>query len=240
MEIMNNEIIYVKNAPKNYDSHMNNHEHYWKYATNTVMLKFTNVSDKPLVFLFDKAWIKPTYSKDCVTGKSIFQENKIKPVALFSFDLIGHSDNCIVERYHSPWSNDSLMYFSKYFAAKLTLDSLTVKEQLLKTGMNNSEVASETFYSGFYTIYPNQSKFIEFQIALPLTDYRRNFHYVYYNLNPNAKAFAQMTLLNNNIDESIIPNEILREIKENNFTLFNGAIKSNKVPVKMINMPAGD
>jgi hypothetical protein len=236
MEILNENIVYVNNSAKNYDSDIRNHEHYWKYATNTVVVKFTNTSDKPIVFCFDKNHVLPLYSKNCETGQSNFQGAKIKSSTSLSFDLISSGGNCVNEVYHKSWSNDSLMYFGRYYAAKLELDSLYVKEQLLREGATKYEIVSESFYSDFYVIYPNQVKFVEFQIALPLTDYRRDFNYRYYNLNPDNKAYAQITLTNK-LDDSLIPRVIRREIKANNYTLFNGTIKSNKVHLNMVNMP---
>lgn len=235
IHIENKQLHYVGNPTSDYNCNIEMENKYRFYANNIVVIKFTNNSNKPILYHFNSSLFSHYYSKNCETSMYDEQGGSVQPRYKYSFDLIGPGVICKENR-HFSLSDDSLRVVQKYFAARILLDSLKVNEYL--TSKNKEQIGVNMWSDDIQwkVIYPNQTQYYLQPICLPLTDYRRNLSYDFFKLDNKKEVYAQLTLTNVKSDTVGLPAQILMELKANKYVIFDGTIKSNKVPVQMTRM----
>ena len=238
IHIENKQLHYVGNPISDYNCNQEMESKYRYYANNIITIKFTNHSNKPMLYHFNTRGFSHYYSKNCETNMYDEQGGTVQPRYKYSFDLIGPGAICKENRYFSL-SDDSLRVVQRYFAAQILLDSLKMNEYL--TSKNQEQIITDIWSDDtqWKVIYPNQTQYYLQPMCLPLTDYRRNLYYDFFKLDNTKEIYAQFTLTNVKSDTLGIPAQMRMELKANKYFIFEGTIKSNKVPVKMISMPKG-
>jgi hypothetical protein len=236
INIENKQLHYVGNLISDYNCNIEMENKYRFYANNIIIIKFTNNSNKPLLYYFNSSGFSHYYSKNCETNTYDEQGGTVQPRYKYSFDLIGPGAICNENR-HFSLSDDSLQVAQKYFAARILLDSLKVNEYL--TNKKQTQINTDMWSDDkqWKVIYPNQSQYYFQPMCLPLTDYRRNLSYDFFKLDSSKDVYAQFTLTNVKSDTIGLTDQMRMELKTNKYTIFEGTIKSNKVPVKMVRMP---
>lgn len=86
-------------------------------------------------------------------------------------------------------------------------------------------------------IHPGETKYFRTMANLPVANLRFAILSRSYYLNESGNYRAQLTVFNNKIvtEDNLTP-DLKREIKNNGYTIFDGAIHSKKIPLKMIDM----
>jgi len=117
------------------------------------------------------------------------------------------------------------------------IDSLFIvsanKRKLYKTKFPS--VLHREILENSFVIYPGESKYFTSVVNLPLRKNKIGLLTDVTKIKPNLSSIS---IVNNAsyTNEKLSENQ-KKEIEENNYTLFDGAIQSNKVPVKMASMP---
>jgi hypothetical protein len=90
-------------------------------------------------------------------------------------------------------------------------------------------------------IYPGQTKYFRTMINLPTPNLRFGFLAHGYYLQGDGNYQTRLTVFNNKeVTNDHLTPDLKREIKRNGYTIFDGAIHSKKIPLKMIDMDAID
>ena len=236
IHIENKQLHYVGNPISDYNCNLTIENKYRFYANNILVIKFTNNSNKPLLYYFNSSRFSHYYSKNCETNQYDEQGGSVQPRYKYSFDLFGPGAICNENRDFSL-SEDSLRIVQKYFAARISLDSLIVSEYLISKKQEQINIDLLSNEKQWKVIYPYQTQYYLQPMCLPLTDYRRNLSYNFFKIDSTKDVYAQITLTNVESDTIGLPPQMRMELKANKYFIFNGTIKSNKVPVKMISMP---
>jgi hypothetical protein len=117
------------------------------------------------------------------------------------------------------------------------IDSLFIvnanKMKLYKT--KSPSVLHREILENSFVIYPGESKYFTSLVNLPL---RKNKIGLLTDVNKIKPNLSSISIVNNAsyTNEKLSKNQ-KKEIKENGYTIFDGVIQSNKVPVKMVRMP---
>lgn len=86
-----------------------------------------------------------------------------------------------------------------------------------------------------FVIHPGETKYFTSIVNLPLR--KDNVNWIT-DMSETIPNLASFTLVNiSEKTESMLSENQIKGIKENGYTIFDGVIESNKVPVKMITMP---
>lgn len=117
------------------------------------------------------------------------------------------------------------------------IDSLFIddvnKKKLYKT--KSPSVLHREILDNSFVIYPGESKYFTSLINLPL---RRNKIGLLTDINKIKPNLSSMSIVNNaNYTKVKLSENQKKEIEENGYTIFDGIIHSNKIPVKMVRMP---
>jgi hypothetical protein len=127
-------------------------------------------------------------------------------------------------------------YNSRKFLNEYDADSLN-KEFIkiyLKQKVNNDKIKFRKKYD-FIVVHPRETKFFTFYRTFPYFSERNFLMIGGYDLKQTEKYYFQISLKNSakNLLQNLDENQ-LKEIKENQYSVFNGTIKSNKIPIKFI------
>lgn len=132
------------------------------------------------------------------------------------------------------WTNKA--YNMRKWINETDADSLKKEfsENYLKKKIDFDKIKFER-RNNYIIIHPGESKFFTFYRTFPYfldEDFESRYKYSF---NSNERYYFQITIKNNKqlLAETLTENQ-QKEIKENRYTIFNGKIKSNKIPIKFI------
>jgi hypothetical protein len=201
---------------------------YFEKSLNVINFKIKNNSNKKYVLIVNKNYLDDYDYNNCSTGIEIFNNSeKKKPFISDAFDIS---------------LND------KYINYRFVKDSINFEEVDI---MYNNEKKEYKTYINFYklnvlkikneyvVIYPNETKYFKTFTNLPITNYRySNVVPLNYNLKSSIHYYGRVTIKNDKKYVLLnLPTELKNEIKENGYTVFDGVLSSNKVPIQMIKLP---
>lgn len=220
IEIVNNEINSKSNISKNdllnvvkYDNYI-----YDSLPVNKISLKITNVGEKKYVFFLRNEL-------------NDFENTNIKVYNKDNVELVPDIMNFVV----NPTRKE---FFGRREILENEMDSLNVElnSKYLKEKITEDKIIYQREMS-YVIIHPKETKYFTYYRTLPIYKDDR-YSYKIYPFNKNDSYYFQMCLKcdSKEAKENLTANQ-LKEIKENGYTLFDGEILSNKVPIKIINMP---
>lgn len=148
-----------------------------------------------------------------------------------------YNDKIKIEPTYLGWATQHTMKHisMKKFMVEMKTDSL--KYEMSNTYLKEKVgVEKLAFYRemSYVVIHPNETKYFTYYRTLPV--YTQNFdsHYIYI-LNPNENYYCELSLYNDSkVLKKYLTINQLKEIEDNHYVLFNGEIKSNKVPIKLV------
>ncbi len=137
----------------------------------------------------------------------------------------GYSHETELEYYKSS------MYRINYIDSLFIVDAN--KKELYKT--KSPSVLHREILENSFVIYPGESKYFTSLVNLPL---RKNKIGLLTDVNKTKPNLSSISIVNNaKYTKLKLSENQKREIEENGYTIFDGVIQSNKVPVKMVEMP---
>lgn len=237
IKMMNDTIFCVKNLnytklhykSKEYDSLYN------KLSMNIVRYKIHNNSNKKYFVILNSDFFEQYDEYD---WKFPDNENRNLSINRINFSL--YSDYKVLggsaeAPFYSPYLNPNL-----YEISRENLDTLFYKDTKNKYKINNFSTSYNVNYinKNNFVIYPNETKYFTTIINLPLRNYEYDYISWYTLVEKNKTYQAGLTLYNvaKQIKKYLTP-DLKKEIEQNGYTIFDGIIQSNKIPVKMLNMP---
>lgn len=201
---------------------------YDSLSKNLVNYKLTNNSDKKYFFVLDEDYPE-TIEND--SFMKYLNKDKLKLRSKISFNLYRNDSiiNGCSTLLASSSNNPSL-------ANESYNDSVFLSHAREKQTYSTKAVSTlfrKTLQKGF-VLYPGETKYFTTLIHLP---YRKDKE-EWFSFIDSKVNYASLTLINiaNETKEQLSKNQA-KEIKENGYTIFDGVIQSNKVPVKLISIP---
>lgn len=135
-------------------------------------------------------------------------------------------------------SSESMEAFSMR-NAKNKREQAALKKELFKVHYRDTlDIDKIEFNQKFncVIIHPNETKFITLYQGLPFFRFEQPFYMMYF-LKSNQNYFFQVVIKNDaTSNKSFLSENQLKEIKENGYEIFDGELKSNKVPIKFVRM----
>jgi hypothetical protein len=196
---------------------------YDSVPVNKVNIKLTNTGTKKYVLFIGKDFddaeklIKDNISFNILKENEIFKPSRL-PVAIDYTNKHFYSrklDNEIDRELLKQELNE------KYLKEKISVDKIRFHENM-----------------NYIVIHPGESKFFSYYKTLPIFyDYNLYASFYFYKFKPNENYFVQVSLKNQSetSKKNFTTNQI-KEIEANGYTIFNGTINSNKVPIKFVDM----
>ena len=215
---------------KKYDSIYN------KLSLNVVKYKIKNSSNKKYIIVLNSDFFGhyDEYFYDDTLSKNFNAHiNKISFCLYSDKKTIGS-----MKRDGPPTPN----YLDAYMFAKSRdyLDTMVYKD------LNRKQIVNDLFCSrhinyinkNSFVIHPGETKFFTTIINLP----SRSFDYDYLAwdtfVEKGTEYKAGLVLYNDAKEiNRFLTNDLKQEIKENGYEIYDGIIRSNKVPVKMVSIP---
>jgi hypothetical protein len=166
---------------------------------------------------FDDAgkYLENSISFDILNEKEVFSPNYISVA-------IDRSNNHFYNRrFNNEMDRESL---------KKELNEIYLKEKISIGKMRFQENMN------CLVIHPGESKFLTYYKTLPIFYEYKFDAYYFYKFIPNEKYFVQVSLKNDiKTSKKYFTSNQYKEIETNGYTIFDGTINSNKVPIKFIN-----
>lgn len=188
---------------------------------NKIDLKITNSGNKTYVLCLNKNFDNvelPTTRENIKT--IIYQNDKVLEPIYFGSAVSWTMDAYIMRKWMNEVYADSLRseLNEKYLHTKIEFDQIEFEREF-----------------NYVVIHPKESKFFTFYKTLPyfLED---NFETRYkYSFKENEKYYFQVSLKNDaqRLTKYLNENQ-KKEIEQNGYSIFDGIIKSNKIPIKFI------
>lgn len=207
---------------------LNSNSNYNSQSLNIVNYSLKNNSKKKYFLVFNDEYFKSH-------EHHILSDNKtISKTDYMDFDIN-----------FNIYNKDSLVFGDFLWPISLRIESATndfkkckfkVDDYLTEKQKQNKEKYDHDFYKHSFIIYPNEIKYFTTFINLPIRSPSEEFFW-YSKLNSKNKYFASIILANKKktIINFLTKNQ-RKEINENDYTIFDGVIESNKVPVTIISM----
>lgn len=220
IEILNKEFYSVKNFDSltirnvmTYDNYI-----YDSLFVNKINIKISNTGNEKYVFFLKKT--QPDFEnfekfKSENTKIIVYQNQQILPPSL-KFLVCSTMQHPEMKKYINDTNHDTLEYnyYKNFDKEKADIKKIAFEREMQHV-----------------VIHPGESKFFSYYLTLPI--FEKNTNIYMYKLKDSNNYFVQFSLKN---DKEIISKYIsynqLKEIKENNYVIFNGTIKSNKVSIK--------
>jgi hypothetical protein len=218
IEIINTEFISRSNLNEDSAHNFSSFKNfaYDSLPVNKINFKIKNNGTKKYVFFIKKEL------DDLWRGNSELRiyKDKIKIEPTYLGWAIQHSMKHIsMKKFMVEMKTDSLKYemSNTYLKEKVSIDKLSFYREM-----------------SYIVIHPGETKYFTYYRTLPV--YTQNFdsHYMYF-LNPNEKYYCELSLYNDSeaLKKYLTINQS-KEINDNNYVLFNGVIKSNRIPIKFV------
>lgn len=230
IELLTNEVICVDNLKKFdlIDTRYQPNKNYDSLSKNILQYRITNNSDKKYFIMFDENSIG-TLERDLyreAIGKKNFSPLNSLDFSLYRNDSILDGSSTRAEMFSC---------ISSIFETKQR-DSLVnnfLKENKLNRTYTLKRIDSLNQSLQNFVIHPGETKYFTSILNLPYRDDQKWIS----NIDKRKPNQGSISLKNDStFTKSIITENQKKEIKENGYTLFDGKIYSNRVPVKLISL----
>ncbi|WP_320816204.1 hypothetical protein [Flavobacterium sp.] len=233
--LLTNEVVCIKDI-NDYDVYHTNL--YDSLSKNVLNYKLINNSNKKYFVVLNENFVD--------VMENMFLSHKIIKNRIDSSTRSGISFNL--------YRNDSLMngattlttgggyetdleYYKSKRYKEIYMDSVFI-DNVTKRKLYRTKYPSLFFrdvLNNSFIIYPGETKYFTSIVNLPLRKDNVNWITDMGETHPNLASFTLVNISKKT--ESMLSENQIKEIEENGYTIFDGVIESNKVPVKMITMP---
>jgi hypothetical protein len=193
---------------------------YDRVPVNKIDIKITNNGTKKYVFFIGKDLDQPEINRPENIHFNIFKENEILKTnrvwgTTYSHkDLFNRMDFNQMERENLKKELNEV-----YLKEKISLEKIHFQDNM-----------------NFVVLHPGESKFFSYYKSLPIYQNFIGNHY-YYKFNPNEVFYFQISLKHHNeTSEEYFTTNQRKEIEANGYTIFNGVLNSNKVPIEFVDI----
>jgi hypothetical protein len=223
LEVLNNKIISRSDVNKKnvFNAIHSNNYLYDSITVSKIDIRITNNGTKKYVFFIGKVFDDTENYRPENICFNIFKENEdFKPNR-----LEGSSPHNLKDFYYRKDSNQS-----ERILLKKELNEVYLKEKISLEKIDFQDNMS------FVVIHPGESKFFSYYKTLPV--YQDDYgSYYYYKFNPNEAFYFQISLKHHNeTSEEYFTTNQRKEIEANGYTIFNGVLNSNKVPIEFVDI----
>lgn len=230
------------NCISNFDHHLLYHKSkefdakYFEKSLTVINYKIQNNSDKKYFIVLNSNYFN---NKDLYIDE--ISKKRRSYANCNSLDLLNNGKsimNGFAEYFEdSNYNYNNPIPFVKYIFINDSLNHYKCKYLYGSTDLNKSKSITE-INNNHIVIYPHESKYFSTIVNLPVMDYKlRNNSWAYF-IVEKGNYEAQISIANlKSTTSSDLTENLKKEINENGYTIFDGVIHSNKVPVKMISMP---
>lgn len=229
LELLTNEIVCVENVKKNdfYESFYKPNATYDSLSKNLLRYKITNISDKKYFIMLNEnnlGTLEPDLYKEALGKKNYINANSVA-LSLYKNNYILEGSSTKVEsmcgNVFESKKMEELDTIIHKFLRKNRIEKICKVEFI--------DILDDSIQG--YFLQPGETKYFTSIVNLP---YRKNEKW-FSNIEKKKPNLALLSLQNDSIfTNKRISQDRKREIKENGYTLFNGIIYSNKVPVRLI------
>jgi len=190
---------------------------YDRITVNKIDIKITNNGTKKYVFFIGKVFDQPENVRPENICFNVFKENE----SLKSIRIMGTS----YDFYYRMGVNQA-----QRILLKKELNELYLKEKISLEKIDFQDNMS------FVVIHSGESKFFSYYKSLPV--YQDDYgSFYYYKFNPNEAFYFQISLKHNNeTSKEYFTINQRKEIEANGYTIFNGVLNSNKVPIEFVDI----
>jgi hypothetical protein len=235
IKILNENINCVENLNNYelYNKSLKFDKRYIEKSINIVKYQIKNNSEKKYLIILDQSSFENLHINDTLFRNKYILNNSLN---LVLSDGLKNA-NCHLSRLHFDGKNSKNHNFNIYYNLK---DSIKCEIGNYLNGQKSFYENIKTFdiVNNYKVIYPGETKYFSTLVNLPISNYRYSTLPFAFKLDKKTNYKASIFLSNNkNITYKNLPSDIRKEVKENNYIIFDGTIKSNKVPVKMVRMP---
>jgi glyoxylate utilization-related uncharacterized protein len=195
---------------------------YDSIPVNKINLKITNLGTKTYVFFIKKELDKVENLDTENIKLTAFKEEEIFEPIYLGYAAQLTRKGFEVRKFQNEIESDSLKQ--------------ELNEKYLKEKIDNDKIRFQREMN-YVVIHPGETKFFSYYKTLPIFLEHVDSYYMY-KFNVNENYYFQLCLKNDaqSLKKNITVNQ-LKEIEENGYTIFEGTVKSNKVPIKFINFP---
>lgn len=190
---------------------------------NNINVKLTNTGSKKYVLFIGKDFDDAEKLMNDNVSFNVLKDNEIYKPSLFPAIIEYTNRHFFTRKLDNEIDRELLKQElnEKYLNEKISVDKIRFHENM-----------------NYIVIHPGESKFFSYYKTLPIFyDYNLYASFYFYKFMSNENYFVQVSL-KNNIETSrknFTTNQI-KEIEANGYTIFNGTINSNKVPIKFVDM----
>lgn len=192
---------------------------YDSIPVNKINFKLTNTGTKKYVLFINKDFDKAESFSAENLKINIFKEKE-----LFHPTALGFALNLTTKGFEY-----------RKFINELEGDSLRQEfnRNYLKEGISSDNLEFQK-NADYVVIHPGETRFFMYYKTMPIFLENTDSYYMY-KFNSNENYYFQMSLKNNSkeLQKRITSNQA-KEIQENGYTLFDGIIRSNKVPINFV------
>ena len=237
LTLLTNEIVCIGNGKfrdTNNQTDWMTDKVYDSISRNIVKSKLTNNSTHKYFIVLNQDFVE-----EIETDKAMNASTEKKMSKRNSFSLNLYQDQQILEGNITlvmgsfNLKDNQNSWIVKDFYNDSTFVSNTNKKKLY--GSKPASVWTREVLEHSFVINPGETKYFTSIVNLPYRKGKVFWLSAVDRMKPNK---ASLTLVNNQkFTEEFLSDDQKKEIEENGYILFNGAIKSNSVPVKMVNLP---
>jgi hypothetical protein len=236
LSLLTNEVVCVEDFDFDYAENKIDYDKdkiYDSISRNIIKLKLENNSSKKYFLVLNENFVGEIENNGMPkpSGFNIADYNK------YSFNL--YKDDKILDGNFAPMGkfpqhgNDWNSWVDRQFYIDSLYVSETQKRGIYRKGKFAGVMTRDVLNNSF-VIYPGEVKYITSVVNLPYRKKEVSWLSAIDKLKPNL---ASVTIINNSdYTEKLLSEDQKKEIHENEYTLFNGVIESNKIPVKLITM----
>lgn len=224
IEILNS-YIYARQDLKNH--HVRNVIRFDNYIydsipVNKINVKVTNSGPKAYVLFINKELDRVENLRYENIKLTVYQNGEVVQPRYLGYSINLTTKGFDYRKYENEEESDSLKQ--------------ELNEKYLKEKINRDKIRFQR-ETNYVVIHPGETKFFSFYRTLPVFLEHVSSYYQY-DFKKDEQYYFQISLKNDaeKLRKYFSINQV-KEIEENNYTIFDGTIKSNKIPVKFVSMP---
>ena len=221
MEIINSEIYSRADINQNNISNMLDFDNfiYDSIPVNKINFKITNIGTKKYVIFIKKELDNVENFGQENIRLDVFKDNELLEPNYLQYAIQLTTKGFEYRKDKNEIVNDALKQElnEKYLKEKISVDNVKFQREM-----------------NYMVVHPGETKYLSCYRTLPFFLEQLTSYYMY-KFNPQDKYFFKLSLKNDakSLKKYITINQ-LKEIEDNGYTLFNGELKSNKVPIKFV------
>lgn len=225
LKLLNEEVICLSKVNlDSVDDDLNYRKSVYAQSQNLIRFSIENNSDEKYLLMFNSSEIEPDNNDE----KFLFSNSKNGRInfSLYHKDSLAKNRIITLFNHFNSKGPESIYYNSVRIA-----DSLDFSKKKDLGYKNNRDY-------NFFIVYPKEVKYFITLINLPIRDYNYNSSLTSATIIDESKEYQAGMVLINNIQHTKknLTEEQRREIDKNGYTIFDGKLISNKIPVKLIPM----